>query len=193
MSEIIDLHKILSALAQDDEASLEKLFNHYYPRLFNFSKSILKLEDGIDDILQEVFVKIWKNRKNINSAATFNSYIFIITRNLLLNELRRQLSFQNTKEEVKRLSLANEYSLSEQIDYQELKEKIDAFVEELPDRQKEVFLLSRSEGLSHKEIAEKLGIKPKTVEYHITLAIRYLKEKTTGIGILSLLYFYLFF
>nr|WP_319998712.1 RNA polymerase sigma-70 factor [uncultured Draconibacterium sp.] len=193
MSEIIDLHKILSALAQDDEASLEKLFNHYYPRLFNFSKSILKLEDGIDDILQEVFVKIWKNRKNINSAATFNSYIFIITRNLLLNELRRQLSFQNTKEEVKRLSLANEYSLSEQIDYQELKEKIDAFVEELPDRQKEVFLLSRSEGLSHKEIAEKLGIKPKTVEYHITLAVRCLKEKITGIGILSLLYFYLFF
>lgn len=193
MSEIIDLHKILSALAQDDEASLEKLFNHYYPRLFNFSKSILKLEDGIDDILQEVFVKIWKNRKNISSAATFNSYIFIITRNLLLNELRRQLSFQNTKEEVKRLSLANEYSLSEQIDYQELKEKIDAFVEELPDRQKEVFLLSRSEGLSHKEIAEKLGIKPKTVEYHITLAVRCLKEKITGIGILSLLYFYLFF
>ena len=193
MSEIIDLHKILSALAQDDEASLEKLFNHYYPRLFNFSKSILKLEDGIDDILQEVFVKIWKNRKNINSAATFNSYIFIITRNLLLNELRRQLSFQNTKEEVKRLSLANEYSLSEQIDYQELKEKIDAFVEELPERQKEVFLLSRSEGLSHKEIAEKLGIKPKTVEYHITLAVRCLKEKITGIGILSLLYFYLFF
>ena len=193
MSEITDLHKILSALAQDDEASLEKLFNHYYPRLFNFSKSILKLEDGIDDILQEVFVKIWKNRKNISSAATFNSYIFIITRNLLLNELRRQLSFQNTKEEVKRLSLANEYSLSEQIDYQELKEKIDAFVEELPDRQKEVFLLSRSEGLSHKEIAEKLGIKPKTVEYHITLAVRCLKEKITGIGILSLLYFYLFF
>ncbi|WP_319500043.1 RNA polymerase sigma-70 factor [uncultured Draconibacterium sp.] len=193
MSEIIDLHKILSALAQDDEASLEKLFNYYYPRLFNFSKSILKLEDGIDDILQEVFVKIWKNRKNINSAATFNSYIFIITRNLLLNELRRRLSFQNTKEEVKRLSLANEYSLSEQIDYQELKEKIDAFVEELPDRQKEVFLLSRSEGLSHKEIAEKLGIKPKTVEYHITLAVKCLKEKITGIGILSLLYFYLFF
>ena len=193
MSEIIDLHKILSALAQDDEASLEKLFNHYYPRLFNFSKSILKLDDGIDDILQEVFVKIWKNRKNINSAATFNSYIFIITRNLLLNELRRQLSFQNTKEEVKRLSLANEYSLSEQIDYQELKEKIDAFVEELPDRQKEVFLLSRSEGLSHKEIAEKLGIKSKTVEYHITLAVRCLKEKITGIEILSLLYFYLFF
>ena len=89
--------------------------------------------------------------------------------------------------------MANEYSLSEQIDYQELKEKIDAFVEELPDRQKEVFLLSRSEGLSHKEIAEKLGIKPKTVEYHITLAVRSLKEKITGIGILSLLYFYLFF
>jgi len=193
MSEIINLHKTLSALAQDDETSLEELFNHYYPRLFNFSKSILKLEDGIDDILQEVFVKIWKSRKNIKSTSTFNAYIFTITRNLLLNDLRRRLNEKNSKEEVKKLSLAEEYSLSEQIDFLELKEKIDSIVNELPTRQKEIFLLSRSEGLSHNEISEKLGIKPKTVEYHITLAVRCLKKKLAGLGMLSLLYFYLFF
>lgn len=71
----IDLTKILSELAKDNEAPLEDLFDYYYPRLYNFSKSFLKIEDGIDDILQEVFVKIWQNRKKIKSVsgkATFS-------------------------------------------------------------------------------------------------------------------------
>lgn len=191
MLTIANLDRILSELANGNDSSLEELFNYYYPRLYNFSRSILKIEEGIDDILQEVFVKIWQNRKNITTA-TFNSYIFTITRNLLLNELRRKLNEQNVKEKVKKLSLAQEYSLFKQIEYRELKEKVDAIIEELPDRQKEVFLLSRHDGLSHKEISEKLGIKPKTVEYHISLSLKYLKDKIAKIGMMSLLYFYLF-
>lgn len=189
----IDLGNVIAELERDSEESLEELFNYYYPRLYNFSKSILKIETGIDDILQEVFVKIWQNRKKIKNSETFNAFIFTITRNLLLNELRRQLNNKNAKDEIKELALAKEYSLSQTIEFNELKEKVDELVSELPDRQKEIFLLSRSEGLSHKEIAEKLGIKPKTVEYHITLSVKYLKQKLGSIGIMSLLYFYLFF
>jgi RNA polymerase sigma-70 factor (ECF subfamily) len=188
----IDLTKIIKELAKDSDASLEVLFNYYYPRLYNFSKSFLKLEEGIDDILQEVFVKIWQNRKTINNTDTFNSYIFTITRNLLLNELRTRLNKQNLMEEVRKHSVASEYSLLEEIQYAELKEKVDNIIGELPERQKEIFILSRTEGLSHKEIAEKLGIKTKTVEYHITLAVRSLRSKLKDIGMLSLLYFYLF-
>jgi RNA polymerase sigma-70 factor (ECF subfamily) len=55
----LNLEEILSELANDNQLALEELFNYYYPRLYNFSKAFLKLEDGIDDILQEVFVKIW--------------------------------------------------------------------------------------------------------------------------------------
>ena len=193
MSEKIDLDKILKELAQNKEEPLVELFNYYYPRLFNFSKSILKIEEGIDDSLQEVFVKIWQNRKNITSSATFNSYIFTITKNLLLNELRRRLNSENLKEQIKMLSVSSEYSLSEQFEYDDLKTKIDQIIGELPKRQKEIFKLSRNEGLSHKEIAEKLGIKTKTVEYHIGLAIKDIKSKLQRLGIVSILYFYLFF
>ncbi|WP_430809946.1 MULTISPECIES: RNA polymerase sigma factor [unclassified Carboxylicivirga] len=189
----LELEEVLIKLAKDNEASLEELFNYYYPRLYSFSKSFLKFDEGIDDILQEVFVKIWQKRKSINSANTFNSYIFTITRNLLLNELRTRLNNENLKEEVKRLSLASEYSSVDQIEYSELRKKTNQLIEELPERQKEIFVLSRTEGLTHKEIAEKLGITTKTVEYHISLAIRYIKENLKSYGVVAMLYFYLFF
>lgn len=188
----INLDKIVTELAKDNEAALEDLFNYYYPRLYNFSRSFLKNEDGIDDILQEVFVKIWQNRKKINSDATFNSFIFTITRNLLLNELRSRLNDKNIKEEIRSLSVSQEYLSMEQIEYRDLKENIDNIVNKLPERQKEIFILSRNEGLSHKEIAEKLKISTKTVEYHITLSVKVLKGELKGLGLVSLLYFYLF-
>ncbi len=188
----IDLGIILCELANDSEESLEKLFSYYYPRLFNFSKSFLKIEDGIDDILQEVFIKIWQNRKKINSPVTFNSFIFTITKNLLLNELRSRLSNKSMKEEFQKLSMAPEFSTHAQIEYRELKEKVDSIISELPERQKDIFVLSRYKGLSHKEIAEKLGIKTKTVEYHIALAVRHIKGSLSELGIMSLLYFHLF-
>jgi len=192
MKNKINLDKIITDLAKDDEASLEELFGYYYPRLFNFSRSFLKIEEGIDDIIQEVFIKIWQNRKKINSTVTFNSYIFTITRNLLLNELRSRFNNEKTKEEIRNLSLAKEYSSMEQIEYCDLKETVDNLVSELPERQKEIFVLSRIEGLSHKEIAEKLKISTKTVEYHITLAVRFLRNKLKDLGLFFLLYFYFF-
>lgn len=193
MAEKMNLNRIVLELSKDNDSSFEDLFNYYYPRLFNFAKSFLKIEDGIDDILQEVFVKIWRNRKNIKSPDTFNSYIFTVTRNLLLNELRSRLNKQNIKEEVGRLSVAPEYSLLEQIEYRDLKEKADNIVNELPGRQKEIFVLSRTEGLSHKEIAGKLKISTKTVEYHIALSVKFLRCRFQDIGLVSLLYLYLFF
>lgn len=187
-----NLNKVLHNLANDDKNALEDLFNYYYPRLYQFSKSFLKLEDGIEDILQEVFVKIWKNRTNIRSSETFSPYIFTMTRNLLLNELRRRLSNQKTKEKILKLSVLDEYHSFDKLEYGELKETVDQIVNNLPEKQREVFLLSRYEGLSHKEIAERLDISTKTVEYHISQSINTIKNKLEQLGLISLLYFYLF-
>ena len=109
------LDKTLKQLANDDKNALEKLFNYYYPRLYSFSKTLLKLDEGIEDILQEVFLRIYQNRKNIKSTETFQSYIFTITRNLLLNELRSRLNEHKAKEKIHRESVAWEYLLSEKI------------------------------------------------------------------------------
>ena len=187
-----NLNIVLHNLANDDKKALEELFNYYYPRLYQFSKSFLKLEDGIDDVLQEVFVKIWKNRTQIWSAENFNAFIFTVTRNLLLNELRSRLNKQKVKDEIFKISVPGEFHSFTKIEYQELKETVDYIVNNLPEKQQRVFLLSRGEGLSHKEIAEKLNISTKTVEYHICQSLSAIKSRLEQLGMISLLYCYLF-
>ncbi len=183
---------VVEKLVQGDKQALEELFDHYYPRLYNFSRAFLKFDDGIDDILQEVFLKVWRTRKDIKSTTTFNAYIFTITQNLLLNELRSRLNNQKMRDRLAKSSLAEEYLSYQHFEYDELKRKIDQAVEELPEKQKEIFKKSRIEGLSHKEIAEGLGVTTKTVEYHIGQSIRFLKDRLSEGGELTLLYFHLF-
>lgn len=184
--------RILEELAKSNKQALEELFNYYYPRLYNFSKSFLKLEDGIDDVLQEVFLKIWHNRAEIKRSESFNSYIFTITRNLLLNELRSRLNNQKLRDRILEASVAEEFLSMGNVEYDELKEKVEEIINELPQKQREIFRMSRIEGLSHKEIAEKKSISTKTVEYHIGQSISLIKSRLETLGFLSVLYFYLF-
>jgi len=184
--------QLIIKLSKGNKAAFEELFNYYYPRLYNFSIKFLKLEEGIDDILQEVFIRIWENRKNIYSSNTFNSYIFTITKNLLLNELRSRLNNNKIKDKIFKLSVSKEYTIIQDIEYNDLTDKVDQIIETMPSKTKTVYELSRKKGLSNKEIAKKLEISPKTVEYHISQSIRFLKDKLKEFGLISLLYFYLF-
>lgn len=192
MGKNLNLDVLITELSKNNDSALEELFNYYYPRLYNFSKSFLKIEIGIDDILQEVFVKIWENRKNIKSKETFNAFIYTITRNLLLNELRSRLNNQKLITEIQKNAVAEEFASMQLIEYKEMSTKIAEVINQLPERQKEVFKLSREDGLSHKEIAEKLGITTKTVEYHIAQSKDILRTKLQNLGLMSLLWFYLF-
>ncbi len=187
-----ELEKTLIDLSNDHEPALEVLFNYYYPRLYRFSKSFLKREEGLDDILQEVFIKIWENRKKIKNAETFNAYIFTISKNLLLNELRSRLNDHKAREKLFRKSVSEEFLLSGEVDYKELRIRVNEIMAHLPENHREYFLMSRGEGVSNRKIAEKMGVSEKTVEYHISQAIKFMKEKLKELGMISLLYFYLF-
>ena len=183
---------IIRRLKKDDKSAVDELFGYYYPRLYHFSKSILKIETDIDDILQEVFVKIWLNRQKISNAETFSSYIFTITKNEVLNLIRSNLKDHTFKDELYLRSVAEEYQTQNQLEFDEIKTGIDHLVAALPEKRKQIFILSRTEGLSNKEIAQQLNISEKTVEDHITHAIKYIKSSLHEMGMISLLYFCLF-
>ena len=189
---ISSTEEIIRRLKKDDKSAMDELFTYCYPRLYHFSKSILKIETDIDDILQEVFVKIWLNRTKIGNTETFNSYIFTITKNEVLNLIRSKLKDHTFKDELYLRSVAEEYQTQNQLEYNEIKTGIDHIVAALPEKRHQVFILSRTEGLSNKEIAQQLNISEKTVEDHITHAIKHIKTNMKDMGIISLLYFYLF-
>ena len=187
-----ETEEIIRRLKTDDKSAVDELFNWYYNRLFHFSKSILKIENGIDDILQEVFVKVWLNRLKISNAETFNAYIFTITKNEVLNLIRANLKEKSLREEIYLRSVAEEYQTQNPLEFEEIKSAIDKIVATLPEKRQMVFKLSRTDVLPNKEIAHQLGISEKTVEDHITHSIRHIKDSLKEMGILSLLYFYLF-
>ena len=187
------IEELIKRLKQEDKSAIDTLFNYYYPRLYNFSKSILKVDDEIDDILQDVFFKIWMNRQKISNPETFNSYIFTITKNSVLNLIRSRINSQKFKDEMYRKSVSGEYITQNLYEFEQVKSSIDKLVAQLPEKRQQVFLLSRNEGLSNKEIAQKMNISEKTVEDHITHSIKTLKKSMTELGIFSLLYFHLFF
>ena len=189
---VSETEKIIVRLKNEDKSAIDDLFGYYYPRLYHFSKSILKIENEIDDILQEVFVKIWLNRHKIGNPETFNSYIFTITKNEVLNLIRSNLRDHTFKDQLFQHAVAEEYLNSAPLEYEEIKTGIDKIVANLPEKRQQVFILSRTEGLSNREIAEKLNISEKTVEDHITHAIKQIKNSMKEMGIISLLYCYLF-
>lgn len=189
---ISDTEEIIRRLKNDEKSALDDLFGYYYPRLFHFSKSILKIETEVDDILQEVFVKLWLNRQKISNPETFNSYIFTITKNEVLNLIRSKIRDQSFQEELFLHAVAEEYQQQSQLEFDEIKSAIERIISELPEKRQQVFILSRTEGLSNKEIAQQLSISEKTVEDHITHAIKKIRNSMKEMGIISLLYCYLF-
>jgi len=186
------LNRIVKGLGRDDKKALDDLYQYYYPRLYGFSKGFLKVEDDIDDILQDVFVKIWLNRRKINSVETFNSWIFTITKNTILSYFREKCRQNEFETRVQHLATA-EVVLNSEVEYEELKKQTDKIIDELPEKRKKVFRLSREEGMSYKEISVKMGISVKTVEDHMLHALRCLRSQLKGFDILTLLYISLFF
>lgn len=187
------LEKILHDFANNDKQAFDELYYLYYPKLYFYSKSFLKIEDGIDDLLQEVFVKLWLNRRNIKKTETFNAYLYTITRNTLLNEIRSRLKTSDFKNKFLYQSVAEDFSTNNKVEYEDMKHQIDLYIQELPEKRRKVYLLSKEDGLSNAEIAEQLGISVKTVEDHMTHALKFLRNRLRKLGFSFLLFFCLFF
>ena len=188
----LNTEELIIRLKKNDKSALDEIFNHYYPRLFNFSKRFLKVEDDIDDILQDVFLKIWLNRSKIDNCETFNSFVFTVTRNALLNLIRSKLKDQSFKEKFSQKVIATEYLTQQPYEYEEIKTAVERIITKLPQKSQIVFILSRTDGLSNKEIAHRLNLSEKSVEDHITHSIRFLKKSLNEIGFISIIYTYLF-
>ncbi len=185
-------YNLITGLKKDDHDSFRVLFNRYSKALFQFSLRYLKSNEAAEDVVQEVFTKIWNNRKELKSETSFKSYLFTIA----LNSIRKQFNKLSRFNEVRHDILldisqnTSEFDIRE--DYQSLLDKLDELINRMPEKRKQVFIKKKLEEKSLKEIALEMDITAKTVEYHITEAIKFLKKEFTSLQIKGMIFFYLF-
>lgn len=173
--------------------SFDSIYKKYSKRLYGFVLRYVKQDIDAEEIVQEVFIKIWQSRDRINIYSSFDSFLFTIAHNATINLLKKRATERKYIEHVKSLQRIDEtYELTDEIHYKELKHKFQDLLNELSPRQKEIFQLSREEGLSHKEIAEKLGISANTVKNHLVTTLSFLHSKLDNGLIISGLFVSLF-
>jgi RNA polymerase sigma-70 factor (family 1) len=170
-----EVKALLLRVSQGDEQAFAQLFHTHYQPLGDFIKRITESEPLTQEIVQDVFLKIWINRQALASIDCFKAYLMVVARNHAFNCLKQLAREKNRKKEwentVLRLALNDtDTSLTD------TGKLIDEAVELLPPRQKHVYLLSRREGISQEAIAQQLNISHETVKKHMVLALRFLKN-----------------
>lgn len=171
---------LLRQLREGDMNSYETLFHRYYPSFFAFAKGMLKDAGAAEDIIQNVFMKIWIHREALDETMSIKNYIYVLSKREIFNYLRAKYNTHVvlTEDMVTLESSSPDNELP--TDYGELREAVQNVINSMPPKRKSIFCLSRFKSLSNQEIADKLGISIRTVEKHIELALRMFKEQLGG-------------
>jgi len=177
----------LRRLKQDDERAFDALFRHYSALVYRFAYSYLKSRPAAEEIVQECFIKIWEKRAQLRDDLPLKGYLFTTAHHAVLNELRRDQHHLRLHGQV--AAAAGPASVPNEVEYQEMEALYQAALEQLPPKQREAFLLSRQQGLSYPEIAERQGVSVKTVEAHMLQALKTLRSyfRLHGGGVLGVL------
>jgi len=192
MTQYLDDKLIIKNLKEGDVLSFDNIFKKYNKKVYYFALSYLKNREEAEDVVQEVFMNLWRYRDQINEYYVFSKYLFKITYNLTCKKFRKQASDKKQLEEVMRNCILEDDSTNLDIEYNNLKETANSLIEKLPSRQKKIFLLSINEQLTTEQIAQQLNISKKTVENYLSKVKTSLKKSFSDGRILSLLFFWLF-
>lgn len=165
--------------AGDGEAFMQALFKGYYRPLGNVIYRVVQDRDVAEDLLQDVFMRIWNNRQALTITTTYKAYLYRAVMNAALRHVERQKR-QVAWDEASITEPARD-TTAEQLDGQEAEQLVALALEALPPQCRAVFLLSRQEGLSYQQIAETLDVAPKTVENQMGKALRILRDKLSGL------------
>ena len=168
---------LISRIQKGNSQAFKLLFEKYATRLYQFSLKYLRDKEDAEDLLNEVFLKLWENRQSLKTGTSFQSYLFTIAYNNI-----RKCFLKRSREEKYIQLFAEEYlsfsqSGEEQLDYVLFSRKINGIIELLPPRRREIFLLSYKDELKNQEIADKLGVSEQFVKNQLSLARKYIIEK----------------
>ena len=168
--------ELLIRLIEGDGEAFEKIYFFYVERVYFFAFRYLKNAEETEEIVQEVFTKIWESRKNIDVDKSFSGYLLTTTKNKIFNEHRKKVNHQAYCNYIITYLQKNMQNVEDEVVFNDLMDLLNRTIAELPPKRQEIFKLSRFQGLPYKEISARLSISEKTIETHMRLALRDIKN-----------------
>ncbi len=176
----IELKQLVLNIKSGDRSAFGLLFEHFQESVFNFIAYKTGDRDLSEDILQETFLKVWRNREQLDESKSIKSFLFTMANNSAMNHFRHQ-KVVHSHQAGYRLDLEGR-SPQDIVESKEFYEQVLGAIENLPEKTRITFMMSRFEDLSYKEIAERTDVSIKTVESHMGKALRLIREKINEIN-----------
>ena len=174
------LDSFVHLLKKGDEIAYETLFRIYYDKLLHIAKGYLGTIEDAEEVVQNVFLKVWERKENFDKIASINNYLYTMTKNACLDQLKHKRVKNSFSKNYYQEKLAIQYQFMKDeaasaVLEKELDKRIQAAIEALPEKCKRVFLKSRVEGMNHSEIAMVLDVSKRTVDNHISNALKHMR------------------
>ena len=178
MVDSINEKRLLTELKNGSFHAFERLYNMYSGKLYNF---IMRISSGnqymAEEVVQSAFIRVWEVRERVEPESSFISFLCTIAKNLLMNMYQRQTVEYVYNEYLINTGVDRDSQTEESIDLRFLNEYIDSLAEELPAQRKKIFILSKRQNYTNKEIAEMMGISESTVATQLSLAVKFMREQ----------------
>ncbi|OFX41202.1 MAG: hypothetical protein A2X05_01575 [Bacteroidetes bacterium GWE2_41_25] len=180
--------ELVKRLQKGDVEAFDLIYEKYSGRLYAFGVKYLKNKDETEELVQSVFVKLWENYKTLKKDSSFKSYLFTIAYNDICKLFRKRNYQQKFISDALYENSGSSSEIEEGIDYQSVLNRVKQIVDKLPERQKVIFMKSRQEGKTTKEIAKELRLSPGTVDNYISEAIKFIKNRLRNEDLALLLF-----
>ena len=178
MVDSINEKRLLTELKNGSFHAFERLYNMYSGKVYNF---IMRISSGnqymAEEVVQSAFIRVWEVRERVEPESSFISFLCTIAKNLLMNMYQRQTVEYVYNEYLLKSGLDHDSQTEDTIDLHFLNDYIDSLAEELPAQRKKVFILSKRQNYTNKEIAEMMGISESTVATQLSLAVKFMREQ----------------
>jgi RNA polymerase sigma-70 factor (ECF subfamily) len=174
---MVNLKRLIEEMAgNDSQVALKSLFTYYYPRLLLFSSFYVKSKQAAEDVVSETFMAIWEQRQHLVNIRNLNSYIYTIAKNLSVNYLRSESHYIHVGLSEMEADVKVRTNPETELISLEMMKRLDEAIDSLPEKCRMAFKLVREHQLKYKEAAEIMEISQKTLEAHMSLAIKKLSE-----------------
>ena len=173
-----------------DAKAFERLFEIYHKRLYGFILKLTRSKADSEEIVQDAFMKVWINRANFNESYPFDAYLFKIAKNSFISHTRRQINKRIFEDHLSLFTEQANESADEQIIFKETALIVDSLINSMPPKRKEIFYLQKKEGLSRKEISERLNVSLVTIDSHLMKANKQFAEGLKKYGLLTIILFF---